>query len=290
MKAGYLKIEDQPGGQCGYAHLDVSDIALGGLAGGDGPSLAPLTLVTLSPIVILIGMRISATATLAPVVDPWVPSPGMAASVAARTLADTPVGMAHEAAAPRSEGAPVTLFNVNSRETETFVLPYDGVLSRADEKRLTHLFRCKRTGHELKPDRGLLKILAQVAHRYEGHVFEVVSAHRHNRGTSRTSKHRSGHALDFRVRAVGVKEVRSFIWTLEEPIGLGFYREQQFLHIDWRPAEQKIAWDQRTEDSAYRYWPKWSGGDPNKKKQKQAKKQKRRPSRERGLRSQQPQT
>ena len=243
----------------------------------------------MSPIVILIGMRISATATLAPVADPWVPSSGIAASIAVQTLADTPISRIEREASssPDQAGAPVTFFNVNTRESETFVLPNDGVLSPADRKRITHLFRCKRTGHELEPDPGLVKVLAHVASRYEGHVFEVVSAHRHNRGTRRTSKHRTGHALDFRVRDVNVKAVRSFIWKMEEPIGLGYYRVQKFLHVDWRPADGKIAWDQRTEESAYKYWPKWSGGDPHKKAAKAKKKQ--RPSRSKALRSQRPQ-
>ncbi len=269
---------------------DVAEIALRVPSIRDGPPLALLTAVTLSPIVILIGMRISATATLAPVADAWVPSSGIAASIAVETLADSPISMVHkDATAPdQSAGAQMTLYNVNTRESETFVLPFDGVLSRADQKRITHLFRCKRTGHELAPDQGLIKVLASVAQRYDGHVLEVVSAHRHNRGTSRTSKHRTGHALDFRVQGVNVKDVRSFIWKMQEPIGLGYYRVQKFLHVDWRPADGKIAWDQRTEESAYKYWPKWSGGDPHKKKNAKAKK-KQRPSRSKALRSQQPQ-
>ena len=118
----------------------------------------------------------------------------------------------------------------------------------------------------------------------DAHVLELVSAHRHNRGTSRTSKHWSGHAVDLRVRGVNVKDVRSFVWKMEDPIGLGYYREQQFVHVDWRPVEGKIAWDQRTEGSAYHYHPAWSGGPP--KKQKQAKHE--RPSRRRALRSSKP--
>jgi uncharacterized protein YcbK (DUF882 family) len=268
---------------------DVAEIV--GSSGSvlDGPSLALLTLVILSPIVILLGMRISAMSTLVPAMDPWVQSTSIAASVAVQTLADGPIRAMQQ---PEEEsGAPVTFYNVNTRESETFVLPFDGELSAEDKKRITHLFRCKRTGHERKPDVGLLKILAQVAVRYEGHVFEVVSAHRHNRGTSRTSKHRSGHAIDLRVRGVNIKEVRTFVWQMSEsqPIGLGYYRGDQFLHIDFRPAEGRIAWDQRREGSAdYRYHPKWAGGDPNKKDKKKAK-AKSRPSRSKGLRSARPQ-
>ena len=249
--------------------------------------------MTLSPIIILIGMRISAAATLAPVVDPWVPTSGIVASIAVQTLADAPVAMIQKDAVPMAAmlvertGAPVTFFNVNTKESETFVLPYDGVLGQADKQRITHLFRCKRTGHELAPDPGLLKILARVADHYPDHILEVVSAHRHNRGTARTSKHWSAHALDLRVRGVSATNVRSFVWKMEEPIGVGYYREQQFVHVDWRAGEEKIGWDQRTEGSAYHYWPRWTGGDPHKKKTAKAKQ---RPSRHRALRSAQPQS
>jgi uncharacterized protein YcbK (DUF882 family) len=235
--------------------------------------------VTLNPIVILIGMRISAAATLGPAVDPWVPASGFAATLAARSLADTQLP---QISLEKLSGAEATFFNVNTRESEEFFLRFDGEMSAADMKRITHLFRCKRTGRERAPDRGLLQILARLADRYQGHVLEVVSAHRHNRGTARTSKHRSGHALDLRVRGVNVKKVRAFLWKMDAPIGLGYYRAQQFVHVDHRPLEGKIAWDQRTESSTYRYHPRWAGGPP-KKLSKQA-----RPSRRKPLRSAQP--
>jgi uncharacterized protein YcbK (DUF882 family) len=243
--------------------------------------------VTLTPVVILIGMRISAAASLGPAADALAPSTGLAASLAIQSVADAPLP---QISLEELTGVETTFFNVNTRETETFFLRYDGVMSKLDEQRITHLFRCKRSGHERKPDRGLLQILARLADRYRGHVFEVVSAHRFNRGTSRTSKHRSGHALDLRIRGVGVKEVRSFVWKMDAPIGLGYYREQQFLHIDHRPVEGKIAWDQRTETSAYHYHPAWSGGPKHAKKSKAKKAAKPRPSRRLSLRSSQPQS
>ncbi len=209
-----------------------------------------------------------------------VPSSGFAANLAIQSLADAPFP---QISLEDLAGVEVTFFNVNTRETEEFFLRYDGVMSKTDVQRITHLFRCKRTGHELAPDPGLLQVLAKLGDRYRGHVFEVVSAHRANRGTSRTSKHYSGHALDLRIRGVNVKQVRRFAWKLDAPIGLGYYREQQFIHIDWRPDEGKIAWDQRHEGSTYHYHPAWSGGPPKKNKGKQAKKD--RPSRRKSLRS-----
>lgn len=252
-----------------------------------GPSLALLMGVTLSPIVILIGLRLSTAATTGPVVDPWMPPSGLAASAALGALAGVrvPDGQVPEAGLGGHE---VTFYNVNTRETESFFLRYDGAMSADDEHRITHFFRCKRTGHERKPDRGLLQVLARVADRYDGHVFEVVSAHRWNRATSPTSKHRTGHALDLRIRGANVKEVRTYIWKMDAPIGLGYYREQQFLHVDYRPVEGKIAWDQRTENSPYYYYPAWSGRPPaNARVGFHGKK---RPSRNRTLRSAQPQS
>ena len=259
-----------------FPALDVAEIgAPGGLAPG-GPSLALLYGVTLTPVVILIGMRISAAATLGPTMDAWVPTSGLMASAAVHSLAATPFQIAPE---DSSDGAPVTIFNENTKETESFVLPFDGLLSQSDQKRITHLFRCKRTGHELAPARGLVTILARVAEHYPGHVIQLVSGHRHNRGTARTSKHWSAHAADMRVRGVDVKEVRAFVWKMDAPVGVGYYREQQFVHVDYRPVEGKIAWDQRREGGIYHYHPAWAGGDPKKQ----------RPSRQRTLLSARPQ-
>jgi len=251
--------------------------------------------VTLNPIAILVGIQLSAAATVSPATNapaavsaPKAATPATpGATLATRMVSDRP---APTISLERLVGTEVTFFNVNTRETETFFLRYDGQMSADDVQRITHLFRCKRTGHELKPNTGLLQILARVATHYKGHVFEIVSAHRHNRGTSRTSKHWSGHAIDLRIRDVNVKNVRAYVWKMEDPIGLGYYREQQFVHIDYRPDEGKIAWDQRTEGSAYHYHPRWAGGPPKKVKQARqaAAKRRARPSHSRTLRSSRP--
>lgn len=252
--------------------------------------------MTLNPIAILVGIQLSAAATISPATNP---APTQTASV----KADRAVAVKAEPVVEplisleKLAGSEVTFFNVNTRETETFFLRYDGKMTSEDLKRITHLFRCKRTGHKLTPNKGLLQILSRVATHYPGKVFEIVSAHRHNRGTSRTSKHRSGHAIDLRIRDVNVKELRGYLWKMEDPIGLGYYREQQFVHIDYRPDEGKIAWDQRREGSTYHYHPAWAGGPPKHVKAARAARAKakaaakrNRPSRERAARSARPNT
>lgn len=247
--------------------------------------------MTLNPIAILVGIQLSAAATISPATNPA--STPIATAKADRSVAVKAEPMVESLISlEKLVGSDVTFFNVNTRETESFFLRYDGKMASEDLKRITHLFRCKRTGHELTPNKGLLQILSRVATHYPGKVFEIVSAHRHNRGTSRSSKHWSGHAIDLRIRDVNVKDVRAYVWKMEDPIGVGYYREQQFIHIDYRPDEGKIAWDQRREGSTYHYHPAWAGGPPKKvKAAKAAKASKRnRPSRARATRSARPNT
>jgi len=209
--------------------------------------------VTLASILVAIGLRLySADAN-----ELTAELPTLQSSAAVLALTDS---------APRIKidevtGAEVTFYNVNTRETESFFFRFDGVISKQDETRLKHLFRCKRSGREKKPDRGLLQILARLGERYPGRTFELVSAHRATGSPSiKTSKHYSGHAVDFRIRGVDITEVRTFLWqSLRMPIGLGHYRRDGFLHVDFRPEEGSIAWDVRRRGREnYHYNPRWS--------------------------------
>jgi len=211
--------------------------------------------VTLAQILALLGLNLHAP-TLGDAIDPTVPVSVLSASVAVSTLADSPLRIAPE----ELGGAEVTFYNVNTRETEEFFLRFDGVLSAEDEARMKHLFRCKRTGRERKPDRGLVQILARLAERYPDHVFEVVSAHRARR-SDRTSQHYVGHAIDLRIRGVKIREVRDYVWqtfTQTMNIGLGHYIREGFIHIDHRPDQESIAWVQTRKGRPYRYHPRWA--------------------------------
>jgi uncharacterized protein YcbK (DUF882 family) len=120
-------------------------------------------------------------------------------------------------------------------------------MSHEDEARLMHLFRCKRSGHQRKPDQGLLQIIAKIGAQYPGHVIELVSAHRAIPFAVRTSKHWSGHAMDFRIR--GVKPGRCPHLPVgdggDRPMGVGHYHKDGFLHVDDRRGEPSIGWDVR---------------------------------------------
>ena len=186
----------------------------------------------------------------------------MSAAAAVLALTETSTALpAPRADRNPADGAEVTFYNVNTRETETYFFRFDGVISHEDEARLMHLFRCKRSGHERKPDQGLLQIIARIGAQYPGHVIELVSAHRAIPYAVRTSKHWSGHAMDFRIRGVSLVDVRTFLWEMAatRPMGVGHYHKDGFLHVDDRRGEPSIGWDVRRRGREnYHYNPRWA--------------------------------
>jgi uncharacterized protein YcbK (DUF882 family) len=176
-------------------------------------------------------------------------------------------------------GAEVQLFNVNSRESLTVFLRFDGVTDEATAEELKRFLRCKRTGRKRALKAGVLALFAQVASHYPGKTIEVVSAVRARGYGAKNSKHYTGHAIDFRVRGVPSRKVREIAWALDGEIGVGHYTAENFIHIDYRPGESRIGWEQKREGSPNRYHPRWAKED----------KPKARPSREaRALRSDEP--
>lgn len=217
--------------------------------------------MTLTSILVALGLQLHLP-QLADVVEPVETGhTTMSAAAAVLALTETPAMRRAPSAESPADGAEVTFYNVNTRETETYFFPFDGVLSHEDEARLTHLFRCKRSGHERKPDRGLIQIIAKIGAQYPGHVIELVSAHRAIPYAVRTSKHWSGHAMDFRIRGVSLVDVRSFLWEMAQgnPMGVGHYHKDGFLHVDHRPGEPSIGWDVRRRGREnYHYNPRWA--------------------------------
>ena len=216
--------------------------------------LLPSLLVNIGQIIVYVALRLSSLSFSDEVAPDAVDT--LAASIGVTALAESPLRLE-----PRAlEGAEVTFYNVNTRETDTFFFRNDGVIAPDDEKRLEHMFRCKRTGHERVVDHGLITILARLGAKYPGRVFELVSAHRAAPASVKTSKHYSGHAVDLRVRGVSLTDLRTFVWEemTDLPMGVGYYRGERFIHVDHRPGEPSIAWDQIKPGRAYRYHPRWS--------------------------------
>jgi len=153
----------------------------------------------------------------------------------------------------------IDFYAVNTRESASVSLGFDGTISEHDEKALENLFRCRRSNRRHSIDRGLLIKIADLAEHYPGQTIEVVSAYRHPPHASRTSKHRRGRALDLRVSGAPDREVRDYLWTRwNEEVGVGFYRSQGFIHLDHRPGEIPTAWTQFGASRGNVYNPGWA--------------------------------
>lgn len=136
----------------------------------------------------------------------------------------------------------VTVYDVNHRVTKVFHIGRDGTVDDTTRKDIEEMFRCKRTEDQHTIDRGSLAMFADVASRYPGHTFELVSAYR--RTDRRTSRHRQARAIDFRIQGVKMTEVRDYIWATHTELGLGWYPQQNFIHMDHRPGDADYAWTQ----------------------------------------------
>jgi uncharacterized protein YcbK (DUF882 family) len=136
----------------------------------------------------------------------------------------------------------VTLFDENLRVSEQVLLERDGSADPETTYRLTHLFRCRFTGHQSPMARRTLAMLADLAERYEGKQIDFVSAHRASAKESWTSPHRAARALDFRIKGVDLREVRDYLWRNYTEVGIGWYPSEGFVHMDSRPGKSDTSW------------------------------------------------
>ncbi|MEM9187808.1 MAG: DUF882 domain-containing protein [Myxococcota bacterium] len=96
---------------------------------------------------------------------------------------------------------------------------------------------------------GLLDRLQRIADRFPDRAIEIVSGYRPR--ARRTSRHRTGRALDLRVQGVTAEELCRFVQAFDET-GVGYYPNSTFSHIDVR--ERSMHWvDQSAPGERARY-------------------------------------
>ena len=141
-------------------------------------------------------------------------------------------------------------------------LPVDGNVSSSTADAIARLMRCQTSGRTRHLARGTLALLADVAARFPGHDIEVISAVRDEPDRTREgikhSKHWDGHAIDLNVRGAKLSEVRDAMWKNHHDIGVGWYPEGGFIHIDYRPDIHDTAWTQPRRNADNQYNPRWS--------------------------------
>lgn len=135
-----------------------------------------------------------------------------------------------------NRNAPVQLVAVNNRETLQLRLRDDkGRPLRGVQKRFDHLLRCHHTNKERPMNPRLIRVLYQVGKHYPGLRVEVVSGYRHpSVAKNPRSPHMKGLACDFRVAGVKNTELRDYLRRGFQKLGVGYYPNSSFVHLDIR--------------------------------------------------------
>lgn len=152
----------------------------------------------------------------------------------------------------------VALANSLSPEVMLFNVGPGGYVRSDQVSSLEHIARCRRTSRELPINPKVVDMLADVAEHWPGHVIELVSGVRAPPYGAPHSRHFIGYAIDLRVRGVPITEVRDFIWNTHHNVGVGYYPEGNFVHMDTRTSDQEIAWSGHGDSLPLEYHPRWS--------------------------------
>lgn len=150
----------------------------------------------------------------------------------------------------------INLYDENHRETAVVMVSRDGSVDDENDAKLRHLLRCKRTERQHKMNQGTLAMFAAVSSQWPGATIELVSGYRAMRSESRTSPHRAARAIDFRIQGVSTVAVRDFMWRSFHEVGVGYYPEGGYVHLDHRPGLHDTAWTFKHGKNRYR--PSWA--------------------------------
>jgi uncharacterized protein YcbK (DUF882 family) len=170
---------------------------------------------------------------------------------------------------PEPSPAPATVHVVLTRGHKRLELelPIDGNVPATTADAIARMMRDPISGRTRRIAAGTLALLADVAVRFPGHEIEVVSAVRDEPDRTRDgvkhSKHWDGHAIDIKLSGVKLADVRDAMWKNHRDIGVGWYPEGGFIHVDYRPDAHDTAWTQPRRNADNHYNPGWARVAPN---------------------------
>lgn len=109
------------------------------------------------------------------------------------------------------------------------------------EPTIDRFFRCHFTNAPIDMDPRLFGKLVEAARHFDSPQIDIVSAFRSpkfnlilrkkGREVARRSQHTLGHAVDFRLHGVSIKELHG--WVRKQRLGgVGFYPHSKFIHMD----------------------------------------------------------
>jgi uncharacterized protein YcbK (DUF882 family) len=143
--------------------------------------------------------------------------------------------------APRKSRGPITLppvelYALNTHESFVLKPTPAGTLPPKLRRAFSRFLRCHHTGrvHAMAPR--LAELLYKVSRHFDGKRILVVAGYRapkvaKQKGNPR-SPHKQGLACDFRVDGVPSTELRDFVRSAFHGVGVGWYPNSDFVHLD----------------------------------------------------------
>lgn len=144
--------------------------------------------------------------------------------------------------AKRVPAAPATpavdLLALNTREVFHLKPDGRGRFGTAQLRGWNRFLRCHHTGRVHVISRRLAGLLYQTGRHFEGRRLLIVSGYRapriaRDKGNPR-SPHKLGRACDFRIEGVANSELRDYLRKQFAKVGVGYYPNSDFVHLDVR--------------------------------------------------------
>jgi hypothetical protein len=102
-------------------------------------------------------------------------------------------------------------------------------------RKLNQFLRCHHTNKRHAMNPRLVRLLYETGRHFGGRRIEVISGYRHPRvARNRRSPHMKGLACDLRVAGVKNAELRDFLRGRFTRVGVGYYPNSTFVHLDVR--------------------------------------------------------
>jgi uncharacterized protein YcbK (DUF882 family) len=138
----------------------------------------------------------------------------------------------------------VELFQVNTKETLRLRFVDDrGRRVGGLQQRANRFFRCHHTGRAARMNPRLVKLLFDTGRHWPGSRIEVVSGFRAPTVAKNPhSPHMKGLACDFRVTGVKNTDLRDYLRRAFPHIGVGYYPNSSFVHLDVRGKGASAFW------------------------------------------------
>ena len=170
------------------------------------------------------------------------PAPLQASTTKPGTTKPGKVAKAPKAPKP-PKNPPVVLFTVNHKETFSLRLrDAQGKAIKGNQRRFERFLRCHHTEKKHSMNPRLMKLLYQTGRHWPGKRLEVVSGYRSPKvAKNPRSPHMKGLACDFRVEGVTTTELRDYLRQHFEKVGVGYYPNSTFVHLDVRK-EKSAFW------------------------------------------------